>query len=80
LDLGLKQYYKDQFSNSKERRLIKNAVRGMLAQKKMQEWENFVKSYLADKVDLTDERKRAELQEYYALELEKKSPPFKAEK
>ncbi|TFE25953.1 3'-5' exonuclease [Cohnella luojiensis] len=80
LDLELMQYYKDQFSNSKERRLIKNAVRGMLAQKKMQEWETFVESYLAEKVDLTDERKRAELQEYYALELEKKAPPIRTEK
>ncbi|RKP48008.1 DNA polymerase III [Cohnella endophytica] len=74
LDLELKQQYKDQFSNSKERRLIKNAVRMMANQKKFQEWGAFVESFLAAKVDLTDERKNAELQAYFLTELEKIAP------
>ncbi|RED61986.1 3'-5' exonuclease [Cohnella phaseoli] len=72
LDLSLKQQYKDQFSNSKERRLIKNAVRTMISQKKPQTWEAFVESYLAEKIPLTDPRKAAELRDYFHSELEKK--------
>ncbi len=71
LDFSYNQHYKDQFSNSKERRLIKNAVRTMIVQKKLLEWETFAESYLAAKVDLTDERKLAELQEYYSSEIAK---------
>jgi len=71
LDLGLTQQYKDQFSNSKERRLIKNAVRSMIVQKKPQTWEAFVESYLAAKVPLTDPRKAAELKDYFHAELDK---------
>lgn len=71
LDFGLAQQYKDQFSNSKERRLIKNAVRMMVAQRKPQTWEAFVESYLAAKVPLSDSRKTAELRDYFHAELEK---------
>jgi len=72
LDLERKQFYKDQFSNSKERRLIKNAVRSMKAQKKLLEWDSFVENVLSAKVALTDERKLAELKEYYASEIAKR--------
>ena len=72
LDFDLKQQYKDQFSNSKERRLVKNAVRTMLAQKKPQTWEALVESYLGEKIPLTDPRKAAELRDYFHSELEKK--------
>ncbi|MFC4601035.1 exonuclease domain-containing protein [Cohnella hongkongensis] len=72
LDFSLKQQYKDQFSNSKERRLVKNAVRTMLAQKKPQTWEAFAESELAAKIPLTDPRKTAELRDYFLAELEKK--------
>lgn len=75
LDFDLKQQYKDQFSNSKERRLIKNAVRGMNAQKKLLDWNSFVDGYLAAKVDLADDRKRAELQAYFVSEIEKAQQP-----
>jgi inhibitor of KinA sporulation pathway (predicted exonuclease) len=74
LDFEQKQQYKDQFSNSKERRLIKNAVRAMKAQKKVQQWEVFVETYLAEKVSLTDARKLAELQEYFISEIAKSHP------
>ncbi|WP_372630131.1 exonuclease domain-containing protein [Cohnella sp.] len=72
LNFELKQQYKDQFSNSKERRLVKNAVRTMLAQKKPQTWEAFVESYLGEKIPLTDPRKAAELRDYFHSELDKK--------
>ncbi|WP_239618108.1 3'-5' exonuclease [Cohnella mopanensis] len=71
LDFELKQHYKDQFSNSKERRMVKNAIRSMVSQKKVQEWEAFVESYLSAKIPLTDERKLAELKEYYSSEVAK---------
>ncbi|MFC5467437.1 exonuclease domain-containing protein [Cohnella suwonensis] len=71
LDLGLKQQFKDQFSNSKERRFVKNAVRMMRNQKKFQTWETFVETFLGAKVDLTDEKKNAELKAYFESELEK---------
>ncbi|MFC5402565.1 exonuclease domain-containing protein [Cohnella soli] len=71
LDLELKQQFKDQFSNSKERRFVKNAVRMMRNQKKYQTWETFVATFLASKVDLSDERKSTELKAYYESELEK---------
>ncbi|MCD9022551.1 3'-5' exonuclease [Cohnella silvisoli] len=74
LDFELKQQYKDQFSNSKERRLIKNAVRAMITQKKVLEWESFVESFLAAKVDLTDVRKLKELREYFLSEIAKSRP------
>ncbi|QJD86110.1 3'-5' exonuclease [Cohnella herbarum] len=71
LDFELKQQYKDQFSNSKERRMIKNAIRSMITQKKIQDWDSFVSGFLAAKIDLTDERKLAELKEHFSSELEK---------
>ncbi|QMV42473.1 3'-5' exonuclease [Cohnella cholangitidis] len=75
LDFELKQQYKDQFSNSKERRMIKNAVRSMVSQKKIQEWDAFAENYLAARIALTDERKTAELKEYYSSELAKARQP-----
>ncbi|BBI31027.1 3'-5' exonuclease [Cohnella abietis] len=75
LDFDQKQQYKDQFSNSKERRLIKNAVRGMMTQKKLQQWDVFVESYLGAKIDLTDDKKRLELQQYYTSEIAKTKQP-----
>lgn len=75
LDLELKQQFKDQFSNSKERRLIKNAVRLLANQKKFLPWEPFVEGFLGGKIDLTDERKSAELQDYYESALEKTVNP-----
>jgi len=71
LDFDLKQQYKDQFSNSKERRMIKNGVRTMLAQKKPLTWEKYVESFLAGKIDMTDPRKAAELEEYFLAEIAK---------
>jgi inhibitor of KinA sporulation pathway (predicted exonuclease) len=75
LDFGLKQQFKDTYTNSKERRLVKNAVRAMISQKITPEWTLFVEKFLVDKVPLTDERKLAELHGYFDAEAAKASPP-----
>ncbi|MEK8130762.1 3'-5' exonuclease [Paenibacillus filicis] len=80
LDLERTQFYKDSFSNAKERRLVKNAVRSMRAQKAAPAWERVVEQYLTGKVPLTDPRKVAELQAYFEAELlVKPAPPKPAE-
>lgn len=61
--------YKDTFSNAKERRLVKNAVRMMAARKTAPSWEQVVEQFLTGKVDLTDPRKAAELETYFQAEL-----------
>jgi inhibitor of KinA sporulation pathway (predicted exonuclease) len=71
LDFNLKQQYKDMFSNSKERRWIKNAVRAMRNQKVIPEWNLLVEQYLTGKVSLEDTKKLGELQEYFNNEKEK---------
>ncbi|WP_159881905.1 3'-5' exonuclease [Paenibacillus puerhi] len=75
LDLERAQYYKDSFSNAKERRLVKNAIRAMAAQKVAPDWDKVVEHYLTGKVPLTDARKVAELQAYFAAELLTKPKP-----
>ncbi|KRE22706.1 3'-5' exonuclease [Paenibacillus sp. Soil522] len=71
LDFGLKQQYKDMYTNAKERRMVKNAIRTMNAQKIVPQWEVFAERYLAGKASFEDVRKVAELQQYFDLELEK---------
>ncbi|MFC5703411.1 exonuclease domain-containing protein [Cohnella faecalis] len=71
LDLELKQQFKDLYTNAKERRFVKNAIRTLLSQKKSPRWETVAEHFLASKVPLTDERKAAELQEYFVSELAK---------
>lgn len=71
LDFGLKQQFKDTYSNSRERRLVKNAVRAMSNQKISLDWEPFAEQFLAGKIDLTDARKAAELREHFQAERSK---------
>ncbi|WP_019005993.1 3'-5' exonuclease [Cohnella laeviribosi] len=72
LDFTLKQRYKDRFTNAKERRLVKNAIRSMLAKKTVPEWEDIVEHYLEGRIPLDDPKKRDELRRYFGEELEKK--------
>ncbi len=74
LDFELKQQFKDSYTNSKERRLVKNAVRAMLSQKIDPEWALFADKFLIDKVPLSDARKLAELQAYFDAEVAKTRP------
>lgn len=69
LDFSLKQQFKDVYSNAKERRMVKQAIRAMRSQKIVPEWELVVNHYLKDKVPLDDTKKMNELQQYFAAEL-----------
>jgi hypothetical protein len=68
LDFERTQYYKDVFSNAKERRMVKNAIRTMAIQKQPQTWDVLVEKYLKDKINLDDPRKVAELEAYFVSE------------
>lgn len=71
LDFEMKQQYKDTYTNAKERRMVKNAIRSMKAQKIAPQWEVFAEKYLAGKATFEDVRKVAELQQYFEAEVEK---------
>lgn len=71
LDLEQTQHYKDTYTNAKERRMVRNAVRTMRSQGKAPEWNAVVERFLKDKVPLDDERKIAELEHYFAAEIGK---------
>lgn len=75
LDFAAVQQFKDVYSNAKERRLVKVAVRNMVAQKIVPQWDIVVEQYLKDKVSLDDPRKLAELQLYFAAAVEEKQLP-----
>ncbi|GLX70246.1 3'-5' exonuclease [Paenibacillus glycanilyticus] len=75
LDLDTyKQKYKDLYTNAKERRMVKNAVRAMRTQKAAPTWELLVSKHLEGKIALTDPRKEAELKEYFEAEAAKLPP------
>lgn len=75
LDLdAYKQKYKDLYTNAKERRMVKNAVRAMRTQKAAPTWELLVSKHLEGKIALTDPRKEAELKEYFEAEAAKLPP------
>lgn len=65
LDFDYKQKYVDTFTNAKERRLVKNAVRLLRAQKLEPTWEAFEENFLKEKVKMDDPRKAAELKRYF---------------
>nr|WP_221401492.1 3'-5' exonuclease [Paenibacillus phyllosphaerae] len=69
LDFDRSQQFKDAYSNAKERRMVKNAIRGMRSQRVAPTWELMVEHYLKDKVSLADPRKVAELLAYFNDEL-----------
>lgn len=71
LNFEQKQQYKDLYTNAKERRMVKNAIRSMASQKVAPQWDLFVEHYLAGKVSLDDVRKVAELEQYFTMEIEK---------
>lgn len=75
LDFNQKQQFKDTYTNAKERRMVKNAIRSMNAQKIIPQWEIFAKRYLEGKESFEDMRKVAELQQYFDAEIEKQANP-----
>lgn len=66
LDLTLAKEYKDMFSNSKERRLVRSAAKSLVSRRIVPTWELALKHYLGGgKIDFTDPRKETELRAYF---------------
>ncbi|MCC3375069.1 3'-5' exonuclease [Cohnella sp. REN36] len=72
LDMTRIQRFKDTFTNAKERRMVKNAIRAMASQKVAPDWELLVEYHLKGKIELTDPRKAEELKAYFEAERAKK--------
>lgn len=77
LDFERKQQYVDMYTNAKERRLIKTAVKTIHMQKVVPTWELFVEKYFADKIEAADAKKVAEMQTLFAAEVAKGVPVAK---
>ncbi|MHA0857992.1 exonuclease domain-containing protein [Paenibacillus sp. CMAA1364] len=78
LDFSYTQQYVDVYSNAKERRMVKNAIRSMTLQKIPLTVDNLNERYLKDKVSLEDPRKLVELKQYFLTELKKERQPVPA--
>ena len=65
LDLTLAKQYKDMFSNSKERRIVRSAAKSLAARRVLPTWELALKHYLDGKIAFDDPRKEAELRAYF---------------
>jgi hypothetical protein len=72
LDFERAQHYKDTFSNARERKTVKIAIKAMTAQKIVPTWELVAEHYFSAEGALADPRKVAELQEYFAAQVGKK--------
>lgn len=77
LDFERKQQYVDMYTNAKERRLIKTAVKTIHTQKVVPTWELFVEKYFADKIEAADAKKVSEMQTLFAAEVAKGVPVAK---
>lgn len=71
LDFDRKQQYVDVYSNARERKLVKTAIRAITAQKQVPTWELVAEHYFTDKMTLTDPRKIEELQALFDSEMTK---------
>ncbi|WP_219837377.1 3'-5' exonuclease [Paenibacillus sp. R14(2021)] len=71
LDFERIQQFKDVYSNSKERKLVKNAIRILAAQKVKATWPLIVEHVLTGKIATDDPRKMAELEEVFVAEMAK---------
>ncbi|MGN7457514.1 exonuclease domain-containing protein [Paenibacillus pasadenensis] len=67
--------YKDTYSNAKERRMVKNAIRGLVVQKTAPTWELVADKLAKAKVDMDNVKKAAELKAYYDVEAAKPVKP-----
>ncbi|WP_206109991.1 3'-5' exonuclease [Paenibacillus albicereus] len=67
--------YKDTYSNAKERRMVKNAIRTLHALKIAPTWELVADKLAKAKVDLDNVKKAAELKAYYEVEAAKPVKP-----
>lgn len=71
LDLSKAQQYKDSFTNAKERRLIKNAVRLLKSQKLEPTWPLFEEHFLQKAIKSDNPKKTAEIKQYFLDQLAK---------
>ena len=71
LDLDQVRQYKDTYSNAKERRLVKNAIRTMRLRGDKPDWDAIAEHFLKNKIDLSNEKKRDELRAYFEEEMGK---------
>ncbi|OUM95172.1 MAG: DNA polymerase III [Thermobacillus sp. ZCTH02-B1] len=71
LDLDRVRQYRDTFTNAKERRMVKSAIRIMRMRGAEPDWDTVEEQFLKNKIDLANERKREELRAYFEEELRK---------
>ncbi|WP_042203859.1 3'-5' exonuclease [Paenibacillus camerounensis] len=72
LDFSRSQHFVDTFSNARERKTVKIAIKAMTSQKIVPTWELVAEHYFQSEGALADPRKVAELQAYFAAQLGKK--------
>ncbi len=81
MDFSQKQQYIDTYTNAKERRYIKNAVRMMHSQKVDLTWNLFAEQFLKEKIKTDHPKKIAEIKQYFLDYAEKqKTKPIKPAK
>ncbi|MFD2115333.1 exonuclease domain-containing protein [Paenibacillus yanchengensis] len=71
LDFSQIQQYKDSFTNAKERRLIKNAIRLLLSQKLEPTWPMFEEHFLQKTIKTDNPKKTAEIKQYFLEQMTK---------
>jgi len=71
LDFERIQHYKDTFSNARERKTVKIAIKAIAAQKIVPTWDLVAEHYFPNKAVLADPRKLAELQNYFESQVNK---------
>lgn len=72
-------YYVDTYTNAKERRSLKNAVRLLRANKKEATWDNFVNRFIKDKLEEIEPNKLSEMKAYFELIANKPYTPEEQE-
>jgi inhibitor of KinA sporulation pathway (predicted exonuclease) len=70
LDLSLLNQFKDTFSNSKERRMVKNTLKAFIAQGSSLEWDRLFEVVLKNKIKADEIMKLDELKQYFETEKE----------
>lgn len=70
LDFTRIQKYKDTYSNARERKLVKTAIKAIQSQKLVPTWPMIAEHYFAGKIPLDDPRKENELREYFDAQWE----------
>jgi inhibitor of KinA sporulation pathway (predicted exonuclease) len=71
LDLDQVRQFRDTYSNAKERRMVKSAIRTMRLRGSAPDWDTIAGHFLKNKVDLTNEKKRDELRAFFEEEMRK---------